>query len=74
MVSVPQTFSIALGAGLVAVVDYRLLLLVVAVVLVIASGYLLSRPEQRRRPAAPEAVPAKAEPPLTAASVEATEM
>jgi predicted MFS family arabinose efflux permease len=42
-VSVPQTLSIALGAGLVAVVDYRVLLVTIAVVMVGAGVWLLSR-------------------------------
>jgi MFS family permease len=38
--TVPQTVSIALGAALVAVVDYRVLLAVMAVVIVISAVYL----------------------------------
>jgi hypothetical protein len=45
----PQIASIGLGAALIAVVDYRVLLLAVAAVAVIASLYLLSVPETRRR-------------------------
>jgi MFS family permease len=43
----PQTVSIALGALLVAFVDYRLLLLVEAVVVAAAGTWLLTRREQR---------------------------
>jgi hypothetical protein len=43
-VTVPQTASIALGAALVAVVDYRLLLAVMAAVLVISVVYLMGGP------------------------------
>jgi MFS family permease len=43
----PQTVSIALGALLVAFVDYRLLLLVEAVVVAAAGAWLLTRREQR---------------------------
>jgi MFS family permease len=43
----PQTVSIALGALLVAFVDYRLLLLVEAAVVAAAGAWLLSRREQR---------------------------
>jgi MFS family permease len=43
-VGTPQTLSIALGAMLVAVVDYRILLVVMAVVVAAAGAWLLSRP------------------------------
>lgn len=59
VLSVPQTFSIALGAGLVSVVDYRLLLALMAGVLLLAAGYLVSRREQRV--AAPVAAPVELE-------------
>jgi MFS family permease len=48
----PQIASIGLGAALIAVVNYRILLATIAVVAVVAAGYLLSVPESRRRPAA----------------------
>jgi len=41
--SVPQTFSIALGAVLVTVVDYRLLLVVMAAATSACGVYLLTR-------------------------------
>jgi MFS family permease len=47
LVNTPQTVSIALGAVLVAFVDYRLLLLVEAAVVAAAGAWLLTRPEQR---------------------------
>jgi MFS family permease len=47
LVNTPQTISIALGALLVAFVDYRLLLLVEAAVVAAAGAWLLSRREQR---------------------------
>jgi MFS family permease len=47
LVNTPQTVSIALGAVLVAFVDYRLLLLVEAAVVAGAGAWLLTRPEQR---------------------------
>ena len=57
---VPQTFSIALGAVLVTVVDYRLLLLTMAVVTLACGAYLLTRrtfleaaPDADEPPAAP---------------------
>jgi hypothetical protein len=46
-VGTPQTVSIALGALLVAFVDYRPLLLVEAAVVAAAGVWLLTRPEQR---------------------------
>ena len=48
-VGVPQTLSIALGALLVSFVDYRLLLLVEALVVAVAGVWLLTRVEQRLR-------------------------
>ncbi|MGW0811395.1 MFS transporter [Nonomuraea sp. NPDC002799] len=42
-VTVPQTASIALGAGLIAVLDYRVLLLTVAVAATLAAAYLYLR-------------------------------
>ena len=46
----PQTASIALGATLVAVVDYRLLLASMAVVIVTAAAYLAGVPRGRKSP------------------------
>jgi MFS family permease len=43
MVSTPQTISIALGATLVTVLDYRVLVVVMSVVVTACAGYLLSR-------------------------------
>lgn len=45
---VPQTVAIATGAALIAVMDYRALLLVIASLAALSSAYLLTRPEQRR--------------------------
>ncbi len=62
----PQTFSIALGAALVAVVDYRALLLIMAAVVAVACLYLATRPEQwaraRRHPNAPTGTTAEVAP------------
>jgi hypothetical protein len=44
LISTPQTVSIALGAALVAVVDYRLLVVVEAVAVAFCAVYLLTRP------------------------------
>jgi MFS family permease len=43
MVSTPQTVSIALGAALVTIVDYRVLVVVMAVVVAACGAYLLTR-------------------------------
>ncbi len=43
MISTPQTVSIALGASLISVVDYRVLVAIMAVVLVGCAAYLLTR-------------------------------
>ncbi|MEO6702968.1 MAG: MFS transporter [Jatrophihabitantaceae bacterium] len=48
LVTTPQTLAIALGAALVAVLDYRVILAVMAALLIVATGYLCTRPEQRR--------------------------
>jgi MFS family permease len=63
----PQIASIGLGAALIAVVNYRILLAAVAAVAVLAACYLLSVPETRRR--APAQVPAEAPDIATADSV-----
>lgn len=54
--TVPQVTSVGLGAALIAVVDYRILLATVAVVAVVAGGYLVLTPDTRRPsiPSAPE--------------------
>jgi MFS family permease len=43
--TVPQAASIALGAALIAVVDYRVLLAAMAVVIGISAGYLMGQPD-----------------------------
>jgi MFS family permease len=50
LIGVPQTVSIAAGAALIALIDYRLLLAFAALMGAIAAVYLLSRDEQRRLP------------------------
>src|SRR5262249_56155985 len=47
--TVPQTAAIAAGAGLIAVLSYRLMLLIIATVMTLAAGYLASRIEQPLR-------------------------
>jgi MFS family permease len=53
---IPQIASIGLGAALIAFVNYRILLGAIAVIAVIAAGYLNSVPGARR-PAAPAGSP-----------------
>jgi MFS family permease len=55
-ISTPQTISIAAGAGLVALVDYRLLVVAEAATVVACAAYLLSR-KRESIPATPAAVP-----------------
>ncbi|HLB19593.1 MAG TPA: MFS transporter [Gaiellaceae bacterium] len=43
LVSTPQTISIALGAALIGVLDYRLLVVIMAVVTIACGAYLLTR-------------------------------
>ena len=58
-ISTPQTISIAVGAALIAVVDYRLLVVVESVVVVFCAGYLLTRravvPTETETPPTPSA-------------------
>jgi hypothetical protein len=42
--SVPQTISIATGAALITVVDYRVEIVAMLIVFMLASAYLLTRP------------------------------
>jgi MFS family permease len=49
-INVPQTISIALGAALVAVVDYRFLLAAMALVIVLAAAYLAGEPDSGKAP------------------------
>ena len=67
LIGVPQTLSIAAGAGLIALVDYRLLLVFAAVMGVVAGLYLLTRDEQRQPPAQETAAPPRALPDIEAA-------
>ncbi|MGH8979835.1 MAG: MFS transporter [Acidimicrobiales bacterium] len=48
LITTPQTISIALGAGLIAVTGYRTLLVAMSAVMGLAALYLLTRREQRR--------------------------
>jgi hypothetical protein len=57
LVSGPQSLSIALGAALVAVVDFRVLVAAMTIGILLAASWLGTRPEQRR-PATAPAVPA----------------
>jgi MFS family permease len=55
-ISTPQTISIAAGAGLVALVDYRVLVVTEALAVVVCASYLLSR-KKESIPATPAAAP-----------------
>ncbi|MER7276113.1 MFS transporter [Dactylosporangium sp. NPDC000244] len=55
LVTVPQTASIALGAGLIAVTGYQALLATIAVVLVLCAAYLFAQPPEPSGPAGPPA-------------------
>jgi hypothetical protein len=55
--SVPQTISIAIGAALITVIDYRLLIVAMAVVFAFASVYLLTRREDEALAVTPAAFP-----------------
>ena len=58
-ISTPQTISIAVGAVLIAVVDYRLLVVVETVAVTFCAAYLLTRravvPAETETPPAPSA-------------------
>jgi Na+/melibiose symporter-like transporter len=58
-ITVPQVVSIALGAALVAVVDYRVLLAVMAAVIMVSAAYLVGRPDPAARQQDASAVPAE---------------
>ena len=62
--TVPQTIAIGTGAGLTAVVGYQPLLLVIASLMALAAGYLLTR--RRQRPVTGDNEPGTGNPPLTA--------
>jgi MFS family permease len=49
--TVPQALSVGAGAALISVLNYRILLVVIAVVVTVAAVFLASRPEARRRTA-----------------------
>ena len=48
LITTPQTISIALGAALITVAGYQVLLLAMAGIIALAAGYLLTRPEHRQ--------------------------
>jgi MFS family permease len=67
LIGVPQTVSIAAGAGLIALVDYRLLLGAAAVMSGASAAYLLTRKEQRQPPPDPDRSVAQEPPYIEAA-------
>jgi MFS family permease len=58
MLTIPQTASIGIGAALVTVLDYRLLIVVMSAVTAGCGVYLLTRPSELREAPAPEGLPA----------------
>jgi MFS family permease len=48
LITTPQTISIAVGAALIAVVDYQALLAAMAAAFTLAALYLLTRPQERQ--------------------------
>jgi MFS family permease len=67
--TIPQVTSVGLGAALIAIVSYRVLLVVIAAVTVMAATFLVSQPSARQRleaAATPEAGAAEAPDPGTA--------
>jgi MFS family permease len=50
--SVPQTISIAIGAALITLIDYRVEIVAMAVVMLAAAGYMLTRPAEHEEAAA----------------------
>ena len=71
LLGVPQTISIGLGAGLVAIIDYRPLLVMAALMSAIAAAYLLTRKEQWQ-PAPVDASSAEGSLPYAAAAAAVT--
>jgi hypothetical protein len=67
LIGVPQTISIGLGAGLVAIIDYRLMLGMAALMSAIAAAYLMTRKEQWQPPPADPSA-AAVSPPYTEAA------
>jgi uncharacterized membrane protein YfcA len=55
--SVPQTISIAIGAALITVIDYRMLIVAMAAVFTFAAAYLLTRREDEQLAVTPAASP-----------------
>jgi hypothetical protein len=62
LISTPQTISIAVGAALVAIVDYRLLVVVEATAVSMCSVYLLTRGPEPVAGEVPEGEPLIARP------------
>jgi uncharacterized membrane protein YfcA len=51
--SVPQTISIAVGAALITLIDYRIEIVAMGVVMLVAAAYMLTRPSEQEAAAAP---------------------
>jgi MFS family permease len=54
MYTLPQTLAIALGAGLIAILSYRIVLLVITVLMASATTYMLTRHENENELAVPD--------------------
>ena len=52
--AVPQTLAIAAGAGLIAAVSYRVMLLIIAAIMTLAAGYLATRRDKPVRGGRPQ--------------------
>ena len=58
--SVPQTISIAIGAALITVIDYRVLIVTMAAVFALAAAYLFTRRGETQPALTPAASPGAA--------------
>jgi hypothetical protein len=58
MLTIPQTASSGIGAALVTVLDYRLLIAVMSTVTILCGAYLLTRRAETREAPAFEGTPA----------------
>jgi MFS family permease len=64
LIGTPQSISIAVGAGLISLVNYRILLVILAVVIAASGVYLATRREQHPERLADAAVPGRVPQPV----------